>query len=250
MCAVRCGNVTNYSAMTSCCRCTSNITTLSTPREIGEMKNVKVNGFLFIDFHCSPTVKDLASHRTLKETEPGPPPVAAGVLAADIKPAPESEPSPPISNHHDEEFKIPEGKQSVKTDTSLVETLAESVTDHNVDDGADTDGGVTDPAAGESGDTVMENVGEADTEPLQDTPKPSKSRPRRLRADSMLSLGSDTALATPPPSPADSAPLTSPLTYKMSKKRAQQLRSTPSTPPGELKVKKIHIATFLDVFLK
>ena len=221
--------------MTSCCRCTSNITTLSTPRETGELENI--NGFpVLIDFHCSPTVKDLASHRTLKETEPGPV-VAAGVHAADIKPALESEPSPSISNHQEDEFKIPEGKQSVKTDTSLVETLAESVTDHNVDDEADTDGGVTDPAAGESGDTVMGNVGEADTEPLQDTPKQSKSRPRRLRADSMLSLGSDTALATPPPSPADSAPLTSPLTYKMSKKRAQQLRSTPSTPPGELKVR-------------
>merc|ERR1712117_873889 len=64
---------------------------------------------------------------------------------------------------------------------------------------------------------------------IHDTPK---SRPRRLRAESLMSVSSD--VFTPPGSPGPGSASLSP-TYKMSKKRAQQLRSTPSTPPEDLK---------------
>ena len=119
-----------------------------------------------------------------------------------------------------------------------METLSEAVKEETLIDEVVTDGAV-ETNGGEETDIVKDVPDEKETDKIQETPKVSKSRPRRLRNDSMMS-GSSDAVFTPPPSPHDSAPpssLPSPApTYKMSKKRAQQLRSAPSTPPGELKV--------------
>ena len=75
---------------------------------------------------------------------------------------------------------------------------------------------------------------------LPDTPRAAqpKSRPKRLRTDSVLSVGSE-AVFTPPPSPLQT-PQPAPPSYKLSRRRAQQLRSAPTTPPGETKVTKSH----------
>ena len=166
----------------------------------------------------------LAFNRSLKEPEPGADAIAKTPVQA----------SAPADLHH-EDFKKPGDIVNIKTEHTPVETLVQSVTEGHVDIAAVTDGGVSDKE-----DVKEESV---KTEPPElDTPKLPKSRPKRLRTDSTLSLSSD-LMSTPPPSPApDSAPAPatpstpSTPTYKMSKKRAQQLRSAPSTPPGELKV--------------
>ena len=163
----------------------------------------------------------LAFNRSLKESEAGTEAIAKTpeqTLATD--------------DHHHDDFKKPGDIVNNKTDHTSGETLVPSVKENNVDIEAVTDGGVSDKEA-----VKEESV---KTEPPElDTPKLPKSRPKRLRTDSTLSLSSD-LMSTPPPSPApDSAPAPatpSTPTYKMSKKRAQQLRSAPSTPPGELKV--------------
>ena len=164
----------------------------------------------------------LAFNRSLKEPEPG---------ADAIAKTPGQALAPADLQHED--FKKPGDIVNIKTEhTTVVETLVQSVPEGRVDIEAVTDGGVSDKEA-----VKEESV---KTEPPElDTPKLPKSRPKRLRTDSTLSLSSD-LMTTPPPSPApDSAPTPatpSTPTYKMSKKRAQQLRSAPSTPPGELKV--------------
>ena len=162
----------------------------------------------------------LAFNRSLKEPEPGADAIAKTPVQA----------LAPADLQH-EDFKKPGDIVNFKTEP-VVETLVQSVPEGRVDIEAVTDGGVSDKEA-----VKEESV---KTEPPElDTPKLPKSRPKRLRTDSTLSLSSD-LMTTPPPSPApDSAPTSatpSTPTYKMSKKRAQQLRSAPSTPPGELKV--------------
>ena len=173
----------------------------------------------------------MAFNRTLKETENG---------AEAVAKMPEQ--TPATYNHQDDDFKKPGDKVNIKTEHPPVETLAESVTDGHVDVEAVTDGGFGDVEAVEEKSVKTESQDQTEQDKIQDTPKLPKSRPKRLRTDSMLSMSSD-VMSTPPPSPLpDSAPpLATPSpstpTYKMSKKRAQQLRSAPSTPPGELKVK-------------
>jgi len=147
-----------------------------------------------------------------------------------------------VSNQNDQKFE------------GLVETLAESVRPElstEPIDSNETDG------PGSEADIVSEclRIDVEDTlspltpvsQTLSDTPKPSgsKARPKRLRNDSILSVGSESVF-TPPPSPLgggggtilttpNTLPTTLPLTYKMSRRRAQQLRSAPTSPPGELK---------------
>jgi len=57
--------------------------------------------------------------------------------------------------------------------------------------------------------------------PRSEAPRP---RPKRLRTDSLLSVGTEGGNPTPPPSPPP------PPSYKLSRRRAQQLRSQPGTP--------------------
>jgi len=61
---------------------------------------------------------------------------------------------------------------------------------------------------------------------MSDTPRSEAPRPRpkRLRTDSLLSVGTEGGNPTPPPSPPP------PPSYKLSRRRAQQLRSQPGTP--------------------
>ena len=125
--------------------------------------------------------------------------------------------SPDHSQSHDEPFKVPD----TKTLLSPVETLSESVGD-KIDTEAATDGGH---------ETLEDSeMMETESEKLVETPKVSKSRPRRLRTESLMSASSDQVF-TPPASPLDH--LNHSLTLKRSKKG-----SAPSTPPGELKVNK------------
>ena len=177
---------------------------------------------IYILIFFSPTVSHLAFNRSLKEPEPG----AEAIAKTPVQTL------APADLHH-EDFKKPGDIVNNKSEHTPVETLVQSVTEGHVDIEAVTDGGVSNKEA-----VKEESV---KTEPPElDTPKLPKSRPKRLRTDSTLS--SD-LMSTPPPSPApDSAPTPatpSTPTYKMSKKRAQQLRSAPSTPPGELKVMSI-----------
>ena len=176
----------------------------------------------------SPSVTHLAFNRSLKESEAGTEAIAKTpeqTLATD--------------DHHRDDFKKPGDIVNNKTDHTAGETLVQSVKENNVDIEAVTDGGVSDKEVVKEESLKTEPHDHPEQDRIQDTPKVPKSRPKRLRTDSMLSLSSD-LLSTPPHSPApDSAPAPatpSTPTYKMSKKRAQQLRSAPSTPPGELKV--------------
>lgn len=160
--------------------------------------------FMNYKIFSSPTVTDLAAIRTKKEE------LANGIDVNPLK-------SPEMTSlSQDDQFKVPDQKLLL---SPVVERLSEVDSDH-VDTEAVTDGGQ---------DTVAMDVDTQDQDQLQDTPKVSKSRPRRLRTDSMLSVASDQVF-TPPASPLDPS-LTPSLTLKRSKKG-----SAPSTPPGELKV--------------
>ena len=171
----------------------------------------------------------LAFNRSLKETEAG---------AEAIAKTPEKT-HPTEELQHDDDFKKPGDIVNNKTEHTPVETPVPSVTESHIDIEAVTDGGVGDGEAVKDESVKTESPEQPEQDKILDTPKLPKSRPKRLRTDSTLSLSSD-LMSTPPPSPApDSAlPPSTPSTptYKMSKKRAQQLRSAPSTPPGELKV--------------
>ena len=187
--------------------------------------------FYFYFNICSPTVTHLAFNRSLKETEVA----AEAIVKTPVKPLATED------LQHDD-FKKPGDIVNNKAEHTPVETPIPSVTEGHVDIEAVTDGGVSDKEAVKEESVKTEPQDHPDQDRIQDTPKLPKSRPKRLRTDSMLSLGSD-MMSTPPPSPApDSAPppatpsTPATPTYKMSKKRAQQLRSAPSTPPGELKV--------------
>ena len=175
----------------------------------------------------------LAFNRSLKETEAG---------AEAIAKTPEKTHPTEDLQHDDDDFKKPGDIVNNKTEHPPVEASNPSVTESHVDIEAVTDGGVGDGEAVKDESVKTEPQEQPEQDKILDTPKLPKSRPKRLRTDSTLSLSSD-LMSTPPPSPApDSAPpLATPTTpstptYKMSKKRAQQLRSAPSTPPGELKV--------------
>ena len=158
------------------------------------MEKQETSAKYFSMFCFSPTVTSLAAHRS--QSEQG---VTNGV---DIK-------SPDHSQSHDEQFKVPD----TKTLLSPVETLSESVGD-KIDTEAATDGGH---------ETLEDSeMMETESEKLVETPKVSKSRPRRLRTESLMSASSDQVF-TPPASPLDH--LNHSLTLKRSKKG-----SAPSTP--------------------
>jgi len=215
----------------------------------------------------SPSVTDLAFHRTrlgedFKELESG------GIFLENLRKAEKVvERKSGLADEKIEQnfLKSPELKSSKATDYSsaksevknmdgdefkntegLIETLKESVKLEMGTDSNETDGPTSEADVISETDCLRVDVedsfvpfGETDT--FAETPKPSgsKARPKRLRNDSILSVGSESVF-TPPPSPlgcgvGSTMPNIVPLTYKMSRRRAQQLRSAPTTPPGELK---------------
>jgi len=208
----------------------------------------------------SPSVTDLAFHRTrlgedFKELESG------GILLENLRKAEKVVESK--SGLNDEKLepkymKSPERKSHTQTDPKLeltdvnlgnerlVETLKESVKPDVIADSNETDGPMVEGETINETDCLRVDVEDSfapfcDTQAIAETPKPSgsKARPKRLRNDSILSVGSESVF-TPPPSPLDCVtstptPTIVPLTYKMSRRRAQQLRSAPTTPPSELK---------------
>jgi len=208
----------------------------------------------------SPSVTDLAFHRTrlgedFKELESG------GILLENLRQAEKVvERQSGLSDEKLEpkSLKSPEGKSQTHADQKLeitdanpgverlVETLKESVKPDVILDGNETDGPVVEGETINETDCLRVDVEDSfapfcDTQTIAETPKPSgsKARPKRLRNDSILSVGSESVF-TPPPSPLDCVsstptPTIVPLTYKMSRRRAQQLRSAPTTPPSELK---------------
>ena len=163
---------------------------------------------------------ELAAHRTHKEIE------SVNVAQEDTK-------SPSLLSVKEEipdeekAFKVPEDVHESEIVKSSIEPPLAKVEETPVKTETVSDSDV-------SKDEV--DGGDDPEDRIHDTPKVPKSRPRRLRADSLVSVSSD--VFTPPgsPGPGPGSASLSP-TYKMSKKRAQQLRSTPSTPPEDLKVK-------------
>eukprot|EP00092_Neocalanus_flemingeri_P040320 GFUD01043915.1.p1 GENE.GFUD01043915.1~~GFUD01043915.1.p1 ORF type:complete len:1327 (+),score=371.71 GFUD01043915.1:99-4079(+) len=210
----------------------------------------------------SPSVTDLAFHRTrlgedFKELESG------GILLENLRKAEKVVERQHILTQHGvtglteakcgKLTEISSDKQAEpcdlqKYDDGLIETLAESVKpdaapepiERNETDGPIADAGLLSETDCLRVDVEDSLVPSPAGHPLPETPRLTgpKARPKRLRNDSILSVGSETVF-TPPPSPLGcgaTLPTSSlPLTYKMSRRRAQQLRSAPTTPPGELK---------------
>jgi len=217
----------------------------------------------------SPSVTDLAFHRTrlgedFKELESG------GILLENLRKAEQvverkscltdvklelnavtsSGGETPI--HADDNNIKPESasasfEESKQAYNQPIETLKESVKSDVVLDGNETDGPIVEGESINETDCLRVDVEDSfapfcETPTLAETPKPSgsKVRPKRIRNDSILSVGSESVF-TPPPSPLDcvtnitATPTSVPLTYKMSRRRAQQLRSAPTSPPSELK---------------
>ena len=160
---------------------------------------------------------ELAANRSLKEIE---------AVNADGIPQPSVKQEPLIED--EEAFKVPEDIHQdsvvVNNSTDIGEAKVEE-THVKTETVSDNDVSKDEIDGGDEDDRI------------HDTPK---SRPRRLRAESLMSVSSD--VFTPPGSPGPGSASLSP-TYKMSKKRAQQLRSTPSTPPEDLKVALHHNIT-------
>ena len=146
-------------------------------------------------------------------------------------------------------------KKSVKIEAEVVKKTVKSETDsvkkNKVEDEVES---VAEPIKTElvevkeetavaSDPVPVENVADPEPNKIVDTPKTGKARPRRLRKDSMLSITSDTVFS-PPASP---SPGTT-VSLKMSKTRAQMLRSAPTSPPAELKVTTIRRFLFFYFF--
>jgi len=191
----------------------------------------------------SPTITEVASPRPTTEVETGngmsPP-----LINNDVKlKSPDT--TPDIDNSKEVlTFKSPIEvvKKSVKIEAEVVKKTVKSETDsvtkNKVEDEVES---VAEPIKTElvevkeetavaSDPVPVENVADPEPNKIVDTPKTGKARPRRLRKDSMLSITSDTVFS-PPASP---SPGTS-VSLKMSKTRAQLLRSAPTSPPAELK---------------